>query len=144
MWIPLVETASHVRAISPGSDSTRDQWGASQAAREKRGSVIEVEHKEVDPPPSDNESMPLEGNTRFAYCLIQRLPSSRRKHTIYNCLIQRLPSYRKKHTIRVLVPDWLAGGSHSERRVYKRGRSTLHIHHWQYTRVGESKISERQ
>src|SRR5271165_3345432 len=62
------------------------------------------------------------------------------KHIIYNCLIQRLPSYRKKHTIRVLVPDWLAGGSHSERRVYKRGRSTLHIHHLQYTRVGESKI----
>ena len=104
---------------------------------------MEVEHKEVDPP-SDDESMPLEGNTRSAYCLIQRLPSSRRKHTIYNCLIQRLPSYRKKHTIRVLVPDWLAGGSHSERRVYKGGRSTLHIHHWQYTRVAESKISERQ
>ena len=103
---------------------------------------MEVEHKEVDPP-LDDESMPLEGNTRSAYCLVQRLPSSRRKHTIYNCLIQRLPSDRKKHTIRVLVPDWLAGGSHSERRVYKRGR----VHFTSIissTRVAESKISERQ
>ena len=49
--------------------------------------------------------------------MIQRLPSSRRKHTICNCLIQRLPSSRRKHTIRVLVPDWLTGG------ITRRGRS---------------------
>ena len=40
-----------------------------------------------------------------------------------NCLIQRLPSSRRKHTIRVLVPDWLAGGSHS------KGLATLYIAH---------------
>ena len=46
---------------------------------------------------------PSLGDTRSAYWLIQRLPSS-----------------WKKHTIRVLVSDWLAGGSHSDRRVYIR------------------------